>query len=48
MHGNILKSEALDIGNMIEIKMTSFLKNLSPVLAKQMLPYRQYEVPKGL
>ena len=47
IHGNIVKSEGLNMANMVEKKLISSIKNISPLHVQEMLVYRQFELPKG-
>lgn len=46
IHGNVTKPEALKTAKLVENKITA-LKDLTPLLPKQMLLYRELELPNG-
>ncbi|XP_058795185.1 insulin-degrading enzyme isoform X2 [Phymastichus coffea] len=47
IHGNITKSEALKTIKMVESKLTSSVKDLTPLLPRQLVLYRELELPNG-
>ena len=47
IHGNVTKGEALKTIKLIENKMTAFVKDLTPLLPKQLVLFRELQLPNG-
>ncbi|XP_031777802.1 insulin-degrading enzyme isoform X2 [Nasonia vitripennis] len=47
IHGNITKAEALKTVKNVESKLISSVKDLTPLLPKQLVLYRELELPNG-
>lgn len=47
IHGNITKAEALKTGKNVESKLVSSVTDLTPLLPKQLVLYRELELPNG-
>lgn len=46
-HGNLTKTESLNIIRNTESTLTSTIKNLTPLLPKQMVLFREFKLPDG-
>jgi insulysin len=47
IHGNITKTEALKVVKILESKLISSVKDLTPLLPKQLVLHREVELPNG-
>ena len=47
LHGNVTKAETLKTIKMIESKLTSSVKDLTPLLPKQLTLNRELQLPNG-
>ncbi|XP_023246945.1 insulin-degrading enzyme-like [Copidosoma floridanum] len=47
IHGNVTRSEASQTAKLVESKFVNSVKDLMPLLPRQMVPYRELQLPQG-